>query len=184
MSKWFHKFPCVHTYYALTHRHAHTCISFFTRENTVFRDFDKIDAHDYGISLAKCAIWSTVQKTERCWQAVQVFDCSKQLQEASFSLVPRFPKQEAAAGNHGHRRVLMHSPFGFGLGPGVVKLKIATSGPNSWFWAQNHGFAPGRSPLNIIGKLTDRIFLGSRVYLALVWSCMVFAGPLNSSLEN
>ena len=29
---------------------------------------------------------------------------------------------------------------GFWLAPGVVKLKITTSGPNPWFWAQNHGF--------------------------------------------
>ena len=31
---------------------------------------------------------------------------------------------------------------GFWLAPGVVKLKITTSGPNPWFWAQNPGFGP------------------------------------------
>ena len=31
---------------------------------------------------------------------------------------------------------------GFWLAPGVVKLKITTSGPNPWFWAQNNGFGP------------------------------------------
>ena len=31
---------------------------------------------------------------------------------------------------------------GFWLAPGVVKLTITTSGPNPWFWAQNHGFGP------------------------------------------
>ena len=28
------------------------------------------------------------------------------------------------------------------LAPGGVKLKMTTSGPNPWFWAQNHGFGP------------------------------------------
>ena len=31
---------------------------------------------------------------------------------------------------------------GFWLAPGGIKLKMTTSGPNSWFWAQNHGFGP------------------------------------------
>ena len=31
---------------------------------------------------------------------------------------------------------------GFWLAPGGVKLKMTTSGPNPWFWAQNHGFGP------------------------------------------
>ena len=31
---------------------------------------------------------------------------------------------------------------GFWLAPGGVKLKMTISGPNPWFWAQNHGFEP------------------------------------------
>ena len=31
---------------------------------------------------------------------------------------------------------------GFWLAPGGLKLKKTTSGPNPWFWAQNHGFGP------------------------------------------
>ena len=31
---------------------------------------------------------------------------------------------------------------GFWLAPGGLKLKKTTSGPNLWFWAQNHGFGP------------------------------------------
>ena len=31
---------------------------------------------------------------------------------------------------------------GFWLAPGRIKLKRTTSGPNPWFWAQNHGFGP------------------------------------------
>ena len=31
---------------------------------------------------------------------------------------------------------------GFWLALGGVKLKMTTSGPNPWFWAQNQGFGP------------------------------------------
>ena len=44
---------------------------------------------------------------------------------------------------------------GFWLAPGGVKLKMTTSGPNPWFWAQNHGFGPDvvTFGVNLLSKL-------------------------------
>ena len=43
--------------------------------------------------------------------------------------------------------IFLHFYDGFWLAPGGVKLKRTTSGPNPWFWAQNHVVIVGCKPI-------------------------------------
>ena len=90
--------------------------------------------------------------------------------------------------------VMCKQDDGFWLAPGRVKQKKTTSGPNPWFWAQNHGFGPDvvRFWLYIPSKTTKTYHIWPKpqvlrprtMGLGQMWQVLVVNSPKQPKLTT